>query len=84
MDEAVLDARVNELITETTRIFLEKYESLKKSGALDLEKYDDNYVLPKVIMCALCQEAYEQWQPPQMVPDSKKLKREAKNLYRCM
>ena len=40
-----------------------KVEALIKSGMVDIEKYEDDYMLPKAFLCALLAELEFQYQP---------------------
>lgn len=81
MERAHCDAKVKELMAETMQMFSEKYDKLMKSGAVDLEDYEDNYILPKLIMAALCKEAQWQWMPLHKKED---FRNEVENMYTCL
>ena len=63
LTEEELTKKVHELIEKTAEAMREKYAKLLKEGQLKLNKYEDNYVLPKIIVCALCKEMAWQWTP---------------------
>ncbi|MFA5436574.1 MAG: hypothetical protein WC372_11105 [Candidatus Neomarinimicrobiota bacterium] len=71
-----LTKKVKELITNATRReMIEKYISrIEGSGMVDIESYDDNYLLPKIIACAIFEEL--SWQSQPLDNKSKKLAKE--------
>lgn len=79
MTEAQLDEKMEELFAETMEIFRESYKKVKKCGAIDINEWGDDYILPKLIMVALSKEAYFQWEPSFGDYD-----KDIKNIYRCM
>lgn len=74
--------RVKTLITDMIEYTMHKdgywdrkLDSLFNSGALDLEKYDDDYELPKIILCAMLKEMSYQY-----APNSDAGRKEVKNI----
>jgi len=65
MTEEQLDIKMEEIFHENMKMMRRSYEKLKKAQAINLNDYEDNFVLPKIIMCALCKEAVWQWKPLQ-------------------
>lgn len=63
MTKTQLKRKVKELIKENNKMIEEKLEKLLKSGAINLPDYEDNYVLPKIFMCAIGKEMQFQWKP---------------------
>jgi hypothetical protein len=55
--------KVGELLPDLNTFIMEKAEKALKSGALDLEKYEDNYLLPKIFMYAMGKEIKDQYKP---------------------
>lgn len=83
MERKDLDDKMEELFEETLKMFREKYERLiSRSGAIDLEEWDDNYILPRLIMNALCKEAEWQWRPLSLedIQTEKRYKKEIRNM----
>ncbi len=69
------EKKIKELMKEEKGMFWERVQKALSSGALDLDSYEDNYLLPKIIMCAVHGEM--EWQ---YMPLTKEGKKEAKNL----
>ena len=55
----------------------DRIEKILKSGALDLDKYGDDYILPKIFICAMVSEIYFQFKP---LSNTKEAKKEIKNI----
>jgi len=56
-------SKVNEMIPDMNEWIIKKAESIVASGAVDLESYDDNYLLPKIFMSAMGAEIRFQYKP---------------------
>lgn len=69
------EKKISELIRNEKELFWKKVQKGLDSGALNLDSYDDNYLLPKIVMCAVHGEM--EWQ---YTPLTKEGKKEAKNL----
>lgn len=67
--------KCKELKKEMNKLFDNRVEKLLNSGAIELSNYDDNYILPKIVVCAIASEI--QWQ---FKPLSKEGQKEVKNL----
>lgn len=50
---------------------------LFNSGGVDTAKYEDNYELPKLIMCAVLEKMAHEWEPYQ---DDREFNRNLRNL----
>ena len=81
MTKQQLRQKTNELIRESNKMMREKLEKLLKSGAIELSAYSDDYVLPKLIMCAMSKELMHQWKP---LSNQKERMREIDNFYAIM
>ena len=81
MTRKQLKTKFNELLKENNKMVKEKLEKLLKSGAIDLPSWEDNYTLPKLIMCAMAKEMLHQWKP---LSDKKMRSREIDNFYAMM
>jgi hypothetical protein len=75
MTKTQLRKKFNELKKENTKWINDNFEKVLKSGALDLDSYDNDFRLPKVIMCAMLQRLSDQW-----APFDKQLKKDVANL----
>ena len=52
--------KVRQLNRQNSRAILDRAEKVLRSGCLDLETAEDNYLLPKAFMTAACREmAYQ-------------------------
>ena len=81
MTRTQLRLKIGELILESNNMIWEKLEKLLKSGAIDLDAWEDNYVLPKLIMCAMAKEMQSQWKP---LSNVKSHNNEIENFYAMM
>ena len=67
--------KFNEVLDKATDTMRIKAQSAMNSGAINWSDWEDDYLLPKIILCAvLAEEAYD-WMPP-----DKKDKSEVKNI----
>ena len=55
--------KFNELKRTTAARITELSDKALKSGAIDLDSWEDNYVLPKIVMTAICRELVNDWKP---------------------
>ena len=69
--------KMNELKRQNTEYINGRIEKALNSGAVDLSSYEDDFRLPKTVMCAICYDLAYNWEP-----FDKALKKEVKNL-RC-
>jgi len=77
MTEAQFQKRMKELIKENSRSIEKRIAKALSSGCFDLSDHEDNFLLPKAVMTAVCKEMTSQWEP--FSADYKIL---AKNIYR--
>lgn len=56
-------AKVQEMVSELPEFIMERAEKAWNSGAFDPEKYEDNYLLPKIFMSAMGEEIKWQFKP---------------------
>jgi hypothetical protein len=59
-------SKVIEMIDDHRKTMEEKLDALLDSGHIDFENTEDNYRLPKLIVCALARETERQFSPPNM------------------
>jgi hypothetical protein len=66
-------AKYQELLDDKSfmEFFNSKAKSILLSGAIDLEHYENDYQLPKAVLCAVLKEASWQYMP--FSPEGKKL-----------
>lgn len=69
--------KTRKLINNAARLMREKLEKALYSGAINLENYDDDFELPKIIVNALLKDAAFQFGP--LTEDNRKA---AENLYK--
>ena len=55
--------KVEELLPQINELILEKTKKALNSGALDVESYENNFVLPKIILSAIGEEIKWQFKP---------------------
>lgn len=58
--------KVIELLDDNRKTIEAKLDNLLDSGHIDYENTEDNYRLPKMIVCALAKETERQFAPPGM------------------
>jgi len=75
MTKTQLRKKFKELQRNNNKSMMELFERALKSGALELSNYDDNYILPKIIIHAILLGMVDQWRP--LIPE---FLRESKNL----
>ena len=56
MSREALESKTTELINQTHKSMLDNLDRAIESGCLDIEKAEDNYVLPKALLLALLKE----------------------------
>ena len=77
MTKESLKQRVNELL-ETDGPFIQKLiDKAINSGAMDVENAEDNFKLPKNLLCAIYNEMSNQYAP---LPKDKKSIKEVNNI----
>lgn len=57
--------KTRELIRRSASDMRKNIERVLKSGAINLEEYEDSYLLPKIIIIALLKEEIFQHEPPE-------------------
>jgi hypothetical protein len=55
--------KVNEMIPDMNDWIIEKAKHIIQSGAIDLESYENNYLLPKIFISAMGAEIRFQYKP---------------------
>ena len=71
--------RTRDMINESARHMKKNIERAFNSGGINLEDYEDNNILPRIIMTALLKEEMSQYPPIR-----KEDKKTAENLYLLM
>lgn len=61
------------LIEEMTPLMRQNVERLLDTNVIDVEKYDTNYLVPKMVMSAVCDKMSRELTPP-MAKDQKAFK----------
>jgi hypothetical protein len=79
MTKKQLKQKTRELIRESAANMRKNIEKAINSGAIDLDAYDDNYELPKIVLGALLR--YEEWNYKMHTDEGR---REVNNLFNCM
>lgn len=64
MNKEKIRTKVHELMSHMTESMDEKLESLLESNVIDYSEWEDNWILPKYIMHAMCKIHAEQFEPP--------------------
>ena len=55
--------KFDELTDTTAEEMRKSARKLLLTGGVNLEQFDDDYRLPKIVACATCHEMSRQWQP---------------------
>lgn len=55
--------KVNKILPDINELIIKKAKHIIKSGAIDLESYEDSYLLPKIFMSAMGTEIRFQYKP---------------------
>jgi len=71
--------KVAEMAAQISKHIREKAVQLLNSGAVDLESYQDDYILPKILLVACLEHEADQWRP---FPENKQARREINKLGR--
>lgn len=73
----------HELINRAAKDMHEKMDKVLSSGAVNLDEYDPDFTLPRVILNGLLQDALYEWSYPSYWSSKMKAKfrRDAKNIY---
>jgi hypothetical protein len=61
--------KFDELVKENNYRFRVKATAILSSNAVDLESYEDDYRLPKIVLCAVLKSLSNDWSP--LLPESK-------------
>lgn len=69
--EEQLMAKIDSMIPELINSIREKAKELYHSGGIDPEKYEDNFLLPKIILTATLKDQVWQYMP--FSPEAKKI-----------
>ena len=75
MTKTQLRKKFRELKRNNNELMDELFEKALRSGAFEIKRYEDDFVLPRIIMSAICKQLHSQWEP--LTPEWRK---EAKNL----
>lgn len=76
-----VEQKTDELIRDLSKVLKGRVDYLLHSGAIDLESYEDNFYLPKIIINAVLKSTANDF--PYCPPKSdKKAHKEIKNLQR--
>lgn len=73
--------KVENLIVDIQKHMTERLEQIINSGAINFEEYNNDYILPKMIIQALLQKEQNLYQFPKGFYNERKLKKEVKNIY---
>lgn len=63
MTEDQFNCRFAVLLLEVNKKILARAEFLLKSGAIDVAAFEDNYALPKIVMCNALKEQSDKYYP---------------------
>jgi len=74
-----LKTKYSELIENVQSSLAGYLKRAIRSGAVDLDGFPDNFVLPRIILCAALKESADQHRL-----DSPEFKTEVENIYTCV
>ena len=63
MEEKEFTDKVGEIMTQISIRIANKAKQALGTGALDLERYDNNYQLPKIFIYAILRDLADQYKP---------------------
>lgn len=63
MTKTEYDKLFNELLNDVKKAVEKRSQSLVNSGAIDFEKYEDNYLLPKIVLTACLKDLCDSYMP---------------------
>lgn len=75
MDRIDVLAKCDELILRHAVKLREVCKRLVDSGALNLEEYEDNYRLPKIVLSAALRDTAADWRAPRLADDRREIER---------
>ena len=78
MTKKQLEKKTRHLIAESAKCMRRNMKRAIESGAIDIKSYEDNYILPKIVLRALLEEENRQYS---LTKEEEKLKN---NLWLCM
>jgi hypothetical protein len=64
MTKTQLRKNFKSLLKENNEFLTSQLEKAIKSGALNIDEYENNMLLPKIIMHVACLNLADQWYPP--------------------
>jgi hypothetical protein len=59
-----IEKKVVSILNDVRPLLEDKLKGLLESGLIDLDKEEDNYILPKEIVCAMCDYVKTQYRKP--------------------
>ena len=63
MTKTQFKRKYRELVKQTADRLIEKGDSALRSGAIDPERFEDNYLLPKIVITAALKSSIYDWRP---------------------
>lgn len=76
----ILIEKTTELVNDATKYMLGQIEKVCTCGAIDIDSYDGSYILPRMVLAALCRQAEYQY----FVPRNKTDKEDVENIFACI
>jgi hypothetical protein len=78
MTKAEFKSKYKELVDKSFDDLSGYCEKALKSGSINLESFDDDFLLPKLVLLAALRNCFDQWKP-----QDRKLLEEYLNIYTC-
>ena len=63
MTELELFMKVDELARDLPQDVVQLAKKIRESGAIDLDSYENNYLLPKIVLCAALRHLSGEFEP---------------------
>ncbi len=63
MTKKEFSSNITELVQTTCEDMLARISKLVEANSLPLDDYPNDYLLPKMVMSALCTKMSQQWEP---------------------
>ena len=81
MTKEQVQQKTRELITESANHMCKNIDRILSSGSIDIEGYEDNYLLPKMMLCALLKEEIHQYKP---LSRDRQMDKDIDNMYNLL
>jgi len=63
MTKKQFDKKFDKMLGDAIHVIREKVKDYFGQGAIDITSYEDDYLLPKIVLCATLQHCANQYEP---------------------